>query len=317
MYTLIFCYFKSLFLLFPPPHQGCICKSPCSQVRWVPGSPSLFLVSFADGSIITFDKERDDGPFIPGDPDLSPPVVQQFSSPSRTAGGSGATDVQPLSLTGAALAASSDITNAESTSPSSASKSQPQQPPQLTPLTTQIGNNINSSNTLLAPILSPSSPSSMSATSPQTNSSNSPSYLAVTGSPLQSTTTRYQTLSSASTLSPTQRKWDPREEIFVTVPSWYAYGAGGGLGSGLGSAVVSPGGGGSVGRSEKVMKNPISHWKISRKSVLGKGPSSIGCKKNCRLYLTLIDFVFSPDLRYVAAVSEDGCLRVIDTLSEK
>lgn len=28
-------------------------------------------------------------------------------------------------------------------------------------------------------------------------------------------------------------------------------------------------------------------------------------------------FVFSPDVRYVAAVSEDGCLRIIDALSEK
>lgn len=114
--------------------------------------------------------------------------------------------------------------------------------------------------------------------------------------------------------------WDPREEIFVTVPSWYAYGAGGGWGSGLGSAVVSPGGGGSVGRNEKVMKNPISHWKISRKSVLGKTLLLSGCKKKEKKYQphpTLIDFVFSPDLRYVAAVSEDGCLRVIDTLSEK
>jgi hypothetical protein len=29
------------------------------------------------------------------------------------------------------------------------------------------------------------------------------------------------------------------------------------------------------------------------------------------------DFAFSPDVRYIAVVSEDGCLRVIDALSEK
>jgi hypothetical protein len=29
------------------------------------------------------------------------------------------------------------------------------------------------------------------------------------------------------------------------------------------------------------------------------------------------DFAFSPDVRYVGVVSEDGCLRVIDALSEK
>jgi hypothetical protein len=31
----------------------------------------------------------------------------------------------------------------------------------------------------------------------------------------------------------------------------------------------------------------------------------------------LTDFVFSPDVKYVAAISEDGCLRVIDALAEQ
>lgn len=30
-----------------------------------------------------------------------------------------------------------------------------------------------------------------------------------------------------------------------------------------------------------------------------------------------LDFVFSPDVKYVAAISEDGCLRVIDALAEQ
>jgi hypothetical protein len=29
------------------------------------------------------------------------------------------------------------------------------------------------------------------------------------------------------------------------------------------------------------------------------------------------DFVFSPDVKYVAAISEDGCLRVVDPLAEQ
>jgi catabolite repression protein CreC len=33
--------------------------------------------------------------------------------------------------------------------------------------------------------------------------------------------------------------------------------------------------------------------------------------------LISIDFVFSPDVKYVAAISEDGCLRVIDALAEQ
>ena len=31
----------------------------------------------------------------------------------------------------------------------------------------------------------------------------------------------------------------------------------------------------------------------------------------------LTDFVFSPDVKYVAAIAEDGCLRVIDALAEQ
>lgn len=33
--------------------------------------------------------------------------------------------------------------------------------------------------------------------------------------------------------------------------------------------------------------------------------------------MTRTDFVFSPDVKYVAAISEDGCLRVIDALAEQ
>ena len=48
--------------------QGCISNSPCTAVRWVPTSATLFLVSHADGTIIVYDKERDDGVFTPQDP---------------------------------------------------------------------------------------------------------------------------------------------------------------------------------------------------------------------------------------------------------
>jgi len=32
---------------------------------------------------------------------------------------------------------------------------------------------------------------------------------------------------------------------------------------------------------------------------------------------TNADFIFSPDVKYVAAISEDGCLRLIDALAEQ
>ena len=30
-----------------------------------------------------------------------------------------------------------------------------------------------------------------------------------------------------------------------------------------------------------------------------------------------LEFVFSPDAKFLAAISEDGCLRVIDTVAEQ
>ncbi|KAJ6618811.1 WD40-repeat-containing domain protein [Mycena sp. CBHHK59/15] len=135
--------------------QGSISNSPCTAVRWVPCSSTLFLVAHADGTIIVYDKERDDGTFTPQDPNVAP-----------------------------------------------------------------------------------------------------------TDSP---------------------KEWDPIDSIFVTMPPWHPVSSGAGL--------TAP------GKVEKVAKNPVSHWRVSRRAV--------------------VDFVFSPDVKYVAAISEDGCLRVIDALAEQ
>lgn len=61
-------------------------------MRWVPTSPTLFLVSHADGTILVYDKEREDGVFTPQDPksfgipvaeNSSPPTSQDASSPTE------------------------------------------------------------------------------------------------------------------------------------------------------------------------------------------------------------------------------------------
>ncbi|KZT55092.1 WD40 repeat-like protein [Calocera cornea HHB12733] len=51
------------------------------------------------------------------------------------------------------------------------------------------------------------------------------------------------------------------------------------------------------GEKEKQAKNPVSHWRICRRAIT--------------------DFSFSPDMRYLATTSEDGCLRIIDPSAEK
>src|SRR5258705_10432901 len=55
-------------------NQGSISGSPCTSVRWVPGSTTLFLVSHADGTIIIYDVEREDGSFTPLDPNTRPSI---------------------------------------------------------------------------------------------------------------------------------------------------------------------------------------------------------------------------------------------------
>jgi WD40 repeat protein len=149
--------------------QGSISSSPCTAVRWVPASSTLFLVSHADGTIIVYDKERDDGVF-------SVPVP-----------------------------------------------------------TTQT--------------LTPSFPHSNS------HSSQNQSQLAA--------------------------EWDPLTTMYVTVPPWHP------------EANAS----GGIRVDKGVAKNPVSHWRLSKRAV--------------------VDFVFSPDVKHVAAISEDGCLRVIDAFAEQ
>ncbi|KAI6045566.1 WD40 repeat-like protein [Pisolithus marmoratus] len=143
--------------------QGAISSSPCTAVRWVPTSPTLFLVSHADGTIVVYDKEKDDGVFSPSIP------------------------------------------------------------------------NAVTSSTLNVP--GPSTPGGT--------------------------------------------EWDPTSTMHVTTPPWHPE-----------SSVAAK------ERADKgIAKNPVSHWRVSKRSIM--------------------DFVFSPDVKYVAAISEDGCLRVIDALAEQ
>ncbi|CAL1705562.1 unnamed protein product [Somion occarium] len=148
--------------------QGRICNSPCTAIRWVPSSPNLFLVSHADGTMLVYDKEREDGIFTPQEPTGQP----------------------------------------------------------------------NSGNSAFDASVIPGIP-------------------------------------------PTG-EWNSFDSIFVTMPPWHP---------------VTTTAGGGKGEKEKAAKNPVSHWRVSKK--------------------TIIDFVFSPDVKFVAAISEDGCLRVIDAIAEQ
>ncbi|KAI2633337.1 catabolite repression protein creC [Xylaria nigripes] len=61
--------------------NGVINKTPVSQIRWIPGADNLFLAAHMDGSLVVYDKEKEDATFSPEDEaDLNgeniPPLVK-------------------------------------------------------------------------------------------------------------------------------------------------------------------------------------------------------------------------------------------------
>lgn len=92
--------------------------------------------------------------------------------------------------------------------------------------------------------------------------------------------------------------------MFVTMPSWHPVNA---------AAAASAG----RGDKEKSAKNPVSHWKVSKRGLVGKHVNNVFRTTANTYGVYLTDFVFSPDVKFVAAISEDGCLRVIDALAEQ
>ena len=70
---------------------------------------------------------------------------------------------------------------------------------------------------------------------------------------------------SADTTNPSQvspdstphKEWDPTDNIFVTMPPWHPVTSG--------AALNVPG----KSDKDKVAKNPVSHWRLSRRGVVG------------------------------------------------
>lgn len=92
------------------------------------------------------------------------------------------------------------------------------------------------------------------------------------------------------------------DSIFVTMPPWHPVTVGG------------PVPVGTKPEKEKTAKNPVSHWRVSRRSIVGKSALS---DVSPAVLIAILDFVFSPDAKFAAVIAEDGCLRVIDTVAEQ
>ncbi|KAG8934580.1 hypothetical protein FRC02_009660 [Tulasnella sp. 418] len=212
---------------------GCITASPCTAVRWVPGSSNLFLVSHANGTIIVYDRDRDDSLFQPN------PVPVSSSSSSNNG-----------------------MSNSILTSSSGPSGKH----------TAEDSNGIVQPHSAEATSMTAAESSSSTSNS----SSSQPSFHA----------------QGVKTVNG-QEPWDPLENIFVTRPGVWLNDSSNPMEFASEKERLEK----EKENSIAATKNPVSHWRISKKSVF--------------------DFAFSPDVRYVAVVGEDGVLRVIDALSEK
>ncbi|KAI9293316.1 WD40 repeat-like protein [Neoconidiobolus thromboides FSU 785] len=60
--------------------QGIINNSSVTSIKWVPGSETLVLVGHSDGSLIVYDKDKDDQSFIPNSP--TPNSIVCITKPS-------------------------------------------------------------------------------------------------------------------------------------------------------------------------------------------------------------------------------------------
>lgn len=65
--------------------NGVINKTPVSQIRWIPGAENLFLAAHMDGSLVVYDKEKEDAVFNPDEEEnksngdvSTPKVVDHF-----------------------------------------------------------------------------------------------------------------------------------------------------------------------------------------------------------------------------------------------
>ncbi|KAI1741669.1 WD40-repeat-containing domain protein [Xylaria scruposa] len=52
--------------------NGVINKTPVSQIRWIPGAENLFLAAHMDGSLVVYDKEKEDAVFNSEEEEIQP-----------------------------------------------------------------------------------------------------------------------------------------------------------------------------------------------------------------------------------------------------
>ncbi|PWW80794.1 WD40 repeat-like protein [Tuber magnatum] len=66
--------------------NGMINSHAVEDIKWIPGTENLFLAAHQDGSLIVYDKEKEDAPFMPEDPLDTTELPEGIAAGSDTAG---------------------------------------------------------------------------------------------------------------------------------------------------------------------------------------------------------------------------------------
>lgn len=279
---------------------GCITSSAVTQVRWLPGSENLIMAAHADGSVLIYDREREDSS------DFAPAVWEAFagSTPSSSSAAlQSATGMPgtPSSATMSASQTSASNSSSHSNSTSAAANG------------TTLASGITESRPMLGArtITSSTATTTTQADIGDTNlssSSGSVSHLPAKPRNGVAPGTLSQRRQGADTSS------DGQPLLLVTKPGSVPITSGLPSGASLHSheyqqaaaaaavavANASSNGNGLSGKGKETSwsrLNPVSHWAVSKTRIT--------------------DFAFSPDYSHVALVAEDGILRIADVNSER
>ncbi|PWY99541.1 WD40 repeat-like protein [Testicularia cyperi] len=273
---------------------GCITPAPVTQVRWLPGSENLIMAAHADGTMLVYDRDREDSTdFVPAvwnaasdtrsssDPNGSSSALQAATSGSSTQ------PTSPLVHTFAAAGTPTSAAGALSNDPSVDSSARPGLGQRTATASTATTNDAAET------VTSSTSSDSVPHQAPRRDSR--PGLLAAGG-----------VSSRQSDGSETERE----PLLLVTKPGAPPIASGLAPGSlqarqfqeaataAAAAASLSTNGMSGKGKETPWARlNPVSHWAVSRTRIT--------------------DFAFSPDFSHVAIVAEDGILRIANINTER
>ena len=276
---------------------GCITSSAVTQVRWLPGSENLIMAAHADGSVLIYDREREDSS------DFTPAVWEAFAdgTPSSSSAALQSATGMPGTPSSAAMSASQTSASGASSHSNPSVAAGPALASGITESRPMLGARTVTSSTTTTTTQAEVGDTSLST------SSGSATHLP-----------KFRSSVPPGTLSQRRQAVDSTSEgqplLLVTKPGSVPITSGLPSGASLHSreyqqaaaaaavaaANASSNGNGLSGKGKETSwsrLNPVSHWSVSKTRIT--------------------DFAFSPDYSHVALVAEDGILRIADVNSER